>query len=140
MTSPLPDHSTHAQHTTTHQRSKDSDHDHRNHHAEHGRRTGDGRTNGDGTSEGDHADSSHDSGDRSDTDRPQRTRQGTAVRRPERTADGSAPSKPDDPTVTLTAGPDGALWVAVDGADVRQVATRINAVCDGLIRAHPSRE
>jgi hypothetical protein len=36
---------------------------------------------------------------------------------------------------TLTAGPDGALWVTVDGADVQQVAARISAVCDMLIPA-----
>jgi hypothetical protein len=35
----------------------------------------------------------------------------------------------------LTAGPDGALWVTVDGADVQQLAARIDAVCDVLIRA-----
>jgi hypothetical protein len=40
---------------------------------------------------------------------------------------------------TLTTGPDGALWVTVDGADVQQLAARISAVCDVLIRAQPRR-
>lgn len=38
---------------------------------------------------------------------------------------------------TLAAGPDGALWVTVDGADVQQLAARISAVCDVLIPAQP---
>jgi hypothetical protein len=40
-------------------------------------------------------------------------------------------------TATLMAGPDGALWVTVDGADVQQLAARITAVCDVLISAQP---
>jgi len=40
---------------------------------------------------------------------------------------------------TLTAGPDGALWVTVDGADVQQLVAKISAVCDVLIPAQPSR-
>jgi hypothetical protein len=40
--------------------------------------------------------------------------------------------------VTLRAGPDGALWVGVDGADVQELAARISAVCDALTRAQSS--
>lgn len=39
----------------------------------------------------------------------------------------------------LTAGPDGALWVTVGGADIQQLAEKINAVCDMLIPAQPPR-
>lgn len=40
---------------------------------------------------------------------------------------------------TLTMGPDGALWITVDGTDVQQLAARISAVCDALITAQPPR-
>ncbi len=33
---------------------------------------------------------------------------------------------------TLTAGPDGTLWVTVNGADIQQLADKISAVCDVL--------
>lgn len=35
----------------------------------------------------------------------------------------------------LTAGPDGALWVTVDGADVEELTARISALCDVLMEA-----
>ncbi|MFF4594160.1 hypothetical protein [Amycolatopsis sp. NPDC001319] len=41
---------------------------------------------------------------------------------------------------TLVAGPDGALWVTVDGVDVEQLAASISAVCDVLTRLPSSRE
>jgi hypothetical protein len=81
----------------------------------------------------------------------------SAMAAPERAVDGSAPPTPSEPTgpasrvgngrdehaapvagqvpVTLTAGLDDALWVAVDGADVQQMAVRISAACEVLIRA-----
>jgi hypothetical protein len=129
VTRPLPDHLTDAPQTTTRQDPKGSDHDHHRN-AEDGRPTHD--RDAAGTANGDRADKPDD-GDRSDTDRPRRTRPGTAVGRPERAADGRSLSTPD-PSVTLTAGPDGALWVVVDGADVNQLAARINAACDALLR------
>jgi hypothetical protein len=139
VTGPLPDHVTQAQPTTTHHL-KGSNHDRNDHRdAKDGRLTGDGGTNGDGSSDGHRADSP-DGGDQPDADRPGRTRQGTAVRRPQRVADGSESDKLDAPSVTLTAAPDGALWVAVDGADLHEVAARINATCDALLRAQPPRE
>jgi hypothetical protein len=45
--------------------------------------------------------------------------------------DASSPVTNQTPA-TLTAGPDGALWVTVDGADIQQLADRISAVCDVL--------
>lgn len=42
-------------------------------------------------------------------------------------------------SATLTAGPDGTVWVTVEGADVAQLAARINAVCDVLNRTRPTR-
>jgi hypothetical protein len=38
----------------------------------------------------------------------------------------------DQIQATLTAGPDGAVWVTVGGADFYEVAARISAVCDLL--------
>lgn len=140
MTCPLLGHAPPAQPTTAQHHPKGSDHDRDDHReAEDGRRTSDGGTNGDGASDGDRADSP-DGGDLPDTDRTRRTRQSTAVRRPDQGADSSASGKPDDPSVTLTAVPDGALWVAVEGADLHEVAARINAACDALLRAQPPRE
>lgn len=42
-------------------------------------------------------------------------------------------------SATLSAGPDGELWVTVDGADIHQLAARISAVCDVLNREQPPR-
>lgn len=158
MTSPLPDHATHAPQTTAHHHPKGSDHDRNHHHgAKEDGRTDDGRTNGCDTSAGDRIDSEEGGRGQSDTDRPQRPRQRTAARRPQRAVGDSTPSTPDHPTerassqgdgraapvvsqalVRLTAGPDGALWVAVDGTDIQQVASRINAACEVLIRGRSS--
>jgi hypothetical protein len=136
----LPDHATRTPETTTQQDPKGSDHDRNDHRdAEDGRSTRDGGTNEDGISDGDQADGPH-GGDQPDTDQTGRPRQGAAVGRPERAADGSGSSGTDDPPATLIAGPDGALWVAVDGADLREVAARINAACDALLLAQLSRE
>lgn len=35
----------------------------------------------------------------------------------------------------LTAGPEGGLWVTVEGADVHQLTARISALCDVLTEA-----
>jgi hypothetical protein len=45
----------------------------------------------------------------------------------------------DQVSATFTAGPDGAVWVTVEGADVAQLAARISAVCDLLNRAQSPR-
>lgn len=137
MSSPLPQHATHAQPTTA-QHLKGSDHDHHNE-AEDGSPNHDGGPNGASSSDGDHADGSE-SGDLSDTDRPRRARQRTTVERSERPVDGSPASEPNGPRVTLTAGSDGTLWIVVDGADIHEVAAKISAVCDSLIPARPSRK
>jgi hypothetical protein len=57
---------------------------------------------------------------------------------PRREDEHAAPTTNQAPA-TLTAGPDGALWVTVDGTDVQQLAARISAVCDALITAQPPR-
>ena len=44
-----------------------------------------------------------------------------------------------DVPATLTVGPDGALWVTVDGADVHEVSAKIGAVCAVLNRTRPPR-
>ncbi|OKI38876.1 hypothetical protein A6A25_01345 [Saccharothrix sp. CB00851] len=38
---------------------------------------------------------------------------------------------------TATTAPDGAIWVTVDGENVRQVAAGISAICDALIAKRP---
>lgn len=96
MSSPLPDHPAEAPQTITPQHSKGSDHDHHRD-AEDGRPKRDGRATGASTSDVDRADGP-DGGHRSDTVRPRRARQSTAVRRPERAGDGSTPSAPKHPT------------------------------------------
>ncbi len=141
MTRPLPDPTTHAPQTATQQHPKGSDHDdHRD--AKDGRPTHDGGATGTRTADGDRADR-EDGGDQSDSDRPRRTRQGATVGQPERAGDApepSATSRPADrPTVALTATPDGALWVAVDGADIQELAARITAACDALYRTRSAR-
>jgi hypothetical protein len=95
VTRPLPDHLTDAPQTTTRQHSKGSDHDHHRN-AEDGRPTHHDREPTE-TANGDRADSP-DGGDRSDTDRPRRTRPGTAVRRAERAGDDSPPPPPNRET------------------------------------------
>lgn len=155
MSGPLPEHATQPHQTIAHHPRKGSDHDRNHHDPEDDGRTGDGRTNGDGTPDGDRADRPDGDGNQPDTHRPRRTRQSTAVRRSQRTGHGAAPRTPTRPserdggdtapvtsqaTVTLTAAPDGAVWVVVDGADLQEVTSRIGMVCDALTRARPPRE
>jgi hypothetical protein len=99
VTRPLPDHATPAPQTAAHHHPKGSDHDHRDHHGAQGDgRAADAGPNEHEASHGDRADSP-DGGDRSDTDRPRRRRQSTAVGRAERAGDGSTPPAPHHPTV-----------------------------------------
>jgi len=97
---------------------------------------------------GDHGDH----GDREDTSATptvrvphprQSDRREGAVERSQTAAGGAKGVDPDSHRyqvpATLTAGADGTLWVTVDGADVREVAARISALCDVLNRAHPPR-
>ncbi len=86
----MPDHLTNAPQTTTRQHPKGSDHDHPRTDAEDGRPLHD--KDATGTANGDRADKP-DGEDRSDTDRPRRTRPGTAGGRPERAGDSSTPSQ-----------------------------------------------
>jgi hypothetical protein len=53
--------------------------------------------------------------------------------------DSRGSAQADQVSATLTAGPDGAVWVTVEGADVAQLAARISAVCDVLNRTRPPR-
>ena len=53
--------------------------------------------------------------------------------------DSRGSAQADQVSATLTMGPDGTLWVAVEGADAQQLADRLRAVCDVLNRAQPPR-
>lgn len=138
MTGPLPDDLTQAPQTTARQRPKGSDHDH-SRDTQDSRPTDNGEPSEATTSRMDGADGPDD-GDPPDTDRQGYRGERTAVREAERPADSSGPSNPDYPSVRLTAGRDGALWVVVDGVDVDDVAARISAVCDSLIQGRRLRK
>jgi hypothetical protein len=49
-----------------------------------------------------------------------------------RQSEGRAAPVTNQVPVTLTAGPDGALWITVDGVDAQQLAAKISALCDVL--------
>ncbi|UOX89689.1 hypothetical protein MUY14_03360 [Amycolatopsis sp. FBCC-B4732] len=131
----MPDQITHAPQTTAQQQLKGSDYDH------HRNAKASRPTYGEAsTADGDRADGPDD-GDRADNDRHRRAGKGSAVGRRERIADGLEPAATTRPgvagsglSVALIAGPNGALWVTVDGMDIQEVADRITAACDVLYR------
>ncbi|MFF1610939.1 hypothetical protein ACFVYA_24435 [Amycolatopsis sp. NPDC058278] len=138
MTRPLPNHPGTTYQITAHRHRRGSDHDPNYHSdAEDGRPNGAGGTNKDDTSDGDRGNSLDSAKQQPDTDRRRPVWQGTTEPEPEQAAGGSAPPKRGYPPVTLTPGPDGALWVTVDGADLQEVAAKIGAICDALLPATP---
>ncbi|GAB3362641.1 hypothetical protein GCM10027360_26750 [Amycolatopsis echigonensis] len=104
-------------------RTKDSDHDHnRDCEAEDGQRNRDHGGNEPGTSAGDPSDGAGEN-------RPNSARPRSC------TAQGKTPRAEDSGVAaTLTAGPDGEIWVAVEGRDIEELDTRISEVCALLRR------
>lgn len=125
--------------TTPEAQTKGSGYDHnRRDDTEDGRRTDDGERNEACAADGKQSDDTDGGASGPDSVQHWRARKAATVRTTQTAVDGSGSrlgalrAESNRGAATFEAGPDGTLWVAVDGKDIEELAARISEACDML--------